>query len=109
MNPNGAPRKEVDMEQLDKLLKLGCTIKECASFFYMSRDCLTRKVKEATGQTFEERKEELGEYRKIKLRENLLNMSEKNAAVAIFLAKNWLGMCDVPQMSAENDQPYPEQ
>lgn len=31
---------------------------------------------------------------KIKLRQNQLKLSEKNAAMAIFLGKNWLGQRD---------------
>ena len=84
----------VDYKQLERFCFIQCSLREIAAFFNCSEDTIERRVKEHFGVTFAEyfSKKRVGGL--ISLRRNLFKLSEKNAAVAIFLAKNWLGMAD---------------
>jgi len=93
-NKNGKKRIEIDFEELDKLCALQCSEQEIADWFNCSVDTIERRVKEAFGISFAEYFSKKRVGGKIALRRNLIKMSEKNPAVAIFLAKNWLGMKD---------------
>jgi len=94
-NKNGGrPKIQIDWKEFDKLCFLQCTLQEIADWFHCSPDTLERRLAEEKQATFAVyfAKKRVGG--KIALRRNLLRMSEKQPAVAIFLAKNWLGMAD---------------
>ncbi len=95
-SPNdGRPRKEVDFEQLGVLCEIHCTELEIAYFFDMSVDTLNTRVQETLGITFSELYEQKKGKGKMKLRRKLFDMAMKGSVpVAIFLAKNKLGMSD---------------
>jgi hypothetical protein len=104
---NGRPRAEIDQTEFEKLCGLQCAKLEICDWFSITDKTLDRWVKETyNGQTFSVvfRKKRIGG--KIALRRNLLQMSAKNAAVAIFLAKNWLGMRDIP-LGEDEGKPEP--
>jgi len=94
MNKNGRPKINIDFKQLEGFCRIQCSLVEIAAFFNCSEDTIERRVKEHYQMTFAEffAKKRIGGL--ISLRRNLFKLSEKNAAVAIFLAKNWLGMAD---------------
>ncbi len=91
---NGRPKINIDYKQLESFCLIQCSLAEIATFFNCSEDTIERRVKEKFGVSFAEyfSKKRIGGL--ISLRRNLFKLSEKNAAVAIFLAKNWLGMAD---------------
>jgi len=93
-NHNGRPPISIDWKQFDGFCKIQCSLAEIASFFNCSEKTIERKVQEHYGVGFAEyfSKKRIGGL--ISLRRNLFKQSEKSAAVAIFLAKNWLGMKD---------------
>lgn len=90
----GRPKINIDYKQLEGFCLIQCSLAEIATFFNCSEDTIERRVKEHFGVTFAEyfSKKRIGGL--ISLRRNLFKLSGKNAAVAIFLAKNWLGMAD---------------
>lgn len=90
----GRPKINIDYKQLEGFCLIQCSLVEIATFFNCSVDTIERRVKEHYGVSFAEffSKKRIGGL--ISLRRNLFKLSEKNAAVAIFLAKNWLGMAD---------------
>ena len=94
MAKNGRPKINIDYKQLEGFCLIQCSLAEIATFFNCSEDTIERRVKEHFGITFAEYfgKKRIGGL--ISLRRNLFKLSEKNAAVAIFLSKNWLGMSD---------------
>ena len=102
----GRPQIEIDKKTFESLCGIQCSKEEICSVVGVSDSTLSRwvartypKVKdEKTGklknETFEgiyKKKSALG---KTSLRRTLFKLAEKNASVAIFLAKNILGMSD---------------
>ena len=80
-------------------LAIHASMSDILGYFHISRSTLQRWVKETYGKqyTFEKKAEELRGFGNLSLLRHLFELSRKNAAVAIFLAKNWLGMSDDPQ------------
>ena len=87
-------RIEIDFKQFDGFCMIQCSLTEIAAFFNCSEDTIERRVKEEYGITFAEYFSKKRVAGLVSLRRNLFKMSEKQPAVAIFLAKNWLGMSD---------------
>lgn len=95
-NPNmGAPRKEIDWDEFDRLCELHCTLTEIAAWFKVSEDTIERRVNETHCMTF-------AEYYKIKSangKSSLRRMQYKaamagNTAMLIWLGKQLLGQHD---------------
>ena len=98
----GRPLKEFDKREFMNLVGLGCTTEEICWWFRDStgkpanRDTLSRWCKRTFGEDFQAYyKNNGGTHLKIQLRRNQLKLSEKSAAMAIFLGKNYLGQRDV--------------
>ena len=90
----GRPKIIIDWKQFEAYCAIQCTLREIADYFNCSEDTIERKVKEHYACGFSEifrRKRQKG---LMSLRANLFKLSEKQGNVAIFLAKNWLGMSD---------------
>lgn len=89
------PKKEIDSRQFENLCSLQCTQEEICNFFDITDKTLTRWCKETYGKSFSEVFKEKRELGKVSLRRNQWKLAEKNAAMAIFLGKNYLGQRDV--------------
>lgn len=88
------PKKEIDKEQFEKLCGIQCTKEEIADWFDCSEDTIERWCKRTYKASFAvvfEKKRRVG---RISLRRNQWQLSKKNAAMAIFLGKNYLGQSD---------------
>ena len=99
----GRPLIQIDRKQFVDLVGLGCTQDEICWFFRdpsgkpISEDTLTRFCKREFGCTFAEYRNQNSMMAfKIKLRRNQLQLSEKNAAMAIWLGKQMLGQTENP-------------
>lgn len=95
--------KEVDWETIKKLAAMQCTTEEIASFFGFSRQVLYRAAIEVYDRPI---KELLDEWRlggHCSLRRNQWKLAEKNAAMAIFLGKQYLGQIDDFKMRHSGD------
>jgi methylphosphotriester-DNA--protein-cysteine methyltransferase len=97
----GRPTKNFDTKAFQDLVGLGCSQEEICWFFRdetgkpANIDTLTRWCKRTFGMTFQEYFSQNGCMAlKIKLRRNQFKLSEKSAAMAIFLGKNYLGQTD---------------
>ena len=103
----GRPTKEIDWNEFEKLCFFQCSILEMCEWLHVTDKTLQRRVKEQYGETFSLvfEKKRIGGI--ISLRRNLFKQSEKSAAVAIFLAKNFLGMSDKQEIehSGNKDKP----
>ena len=100
-NGNGGGRKkiEIDWKQFEAYCATQCTLREIADYFNCSQMTIERKVKEHYGCGFVDifkRKRQKG---LMSLRVSLFKLAEKQGNVAIFLAKNWLGMSDRTEIS----------
>lgn len=101
--PGGRPRKEIskaDWEKLDQMAAIHCTGEEMAGVLGMSYDTLELRVKETHGVSFSDWFAEKSSSGKMSLRRKQFTMAQKNAAMAIWLGKQWLGQKD----SQEIDQ-----
>jgi hypothetical protein len=101
--PVGRPRKEFDKKLFESLIGIGCTAEEICFVFRddsgkdPSADTLSRWCKRTYGMDFKAyHKKNGGLYRNIQLRKNQMKLSEKSAAMAIFLGKQYLGQSDTP-------------
>ena len=97
----GRPRKEINNTEFEKLCGLQCTLVEIAGFFDCSADTIENWCKREYANTFSETYKKFSYGGKLTLRRNMLRLSEKSASMAIFLAKNWLGMTDNVEIKAD--------
>ena len=97
----GRPRKEINAVEFEKLCGLQCTLSEIAGFFDCSEDTVENWCKREYEATFSEIYKRFSAGGKLTLRRNMLRLSEKSATMAIFLAKNWLGMSDNVEVRAD--------
>lgn len=102
MGTRGRPRKEFDRKAFEDLCSLGCSQEEICWFFRDENgkpaniDTLSRWCVRTYKMNFQEYFKKTGLMGlKIRLRRNQFKLSEKNAAMAIFLGKNYLGQKDV--------------
>jgi len=94
-NNRGHRKKtDIDFKELEKLCYMQCTEREIGDWFHCSIDTIARRVREEFGISFAEYFEKHRVGGLISLRRNMFKMSEKHPNMAIFLAKNWLGMKD---------------
>ena len=104
----GRPVKEIDKEEFVNLVGMGCTQEEICWWFRddtgkkANIDTLSRWCKRTFGLNFQDYyKKNGGMAMKISLRKNQLKLSEKSAAMAIFLGKNYLGQTDKYEQGVE--------
>ena len=90
----GRPKKIINMDELIKLCAMQCTEVEIADWFNCSVDTIENRIKQEYKVTFSEFYTKHRAKGKVALRRNMFNLSSKSPAMAIFLAKNWLGMKD---------------
>lgn len=97
----GRPKKEIDKTEFRKLCELQCTLGEIAGFFDCSEDTIQNWCKREFDENFSAVYKRMSEGGKVSLRRHMMKLSEKSAIMAIFLAKNWLGMTDNVEVKAD--------
>lgn len=90
----GRPRKEIDRKQFEGLCAIQCTIHEICAALDVSSKTLEKWCEEEYGKTFSQVFAEKRGIGKISLRRSQFRLAEKNAAMAIFLGKNFLNQRD---------------
>lgn len=88
------PVKEINKEQFESLCNLQCTIEEIAGFFKCNKDTINAWCKRTYDEGFSETYKKHSQNGKISLRRYQLRLAEKNASMAIWLGKQWLGQTD---------------
>lgn len=88
------PKKEIDKEQFEKLCGLQCTMEEICGWFDVTDKTLESWCKRTYKVSFSVIYAKKREKGKISLRRAQFRLAEKNAAMAIFLGKNYLGQTD---------------
>lgn len=86
----GRPRIEIDQKSFEKLCGIFCTEEEIAGFFDCSIDTIERWCKRTYKETFADVYRKKSAKGKISIRRNQFRLSEKNAAMAIWLGKQYL-------------------
>lgn len=88
------PVIEIKKEQFESLCNLQCTLDEIAGFFKCSKDTIERWCKRTYGEGFADIYKKYSQNGKISLRRYQYKLAEKNASMAIWLGKQWLGQTD---------------
>jgi hypothetical protein len=92
----GRPRIEIDKKQFESLCGLQCSLDEIADFFECSSDTIERWCKREYEKNFAETFAIKRGKGKISLRRAQFELAKHNAAMAIFLGKQYLGQKDYP-------------
>ena len=87
----GRPRKEIDQEQFESLCGLQCTLSEIAGWFRCSEDTIERWCRRTYKEAFADVYKKYSLEGKMSLRRAQFRLAEKNAAMAIWLGKQYLG------------------
>ena len=98
------PQIEIDQKKFEELCALQCTEEDIARDFECSVDTIGRWCKRTYGKSFAEVFAEKREKGKTSLRRTLFALASKNAAVAIFLAKNLLGYTDKVEETVKSEE-----
>lgn len=88
------PRIEIDEKQFESLCGLQCTLAEIADFFSCSEDTIERWCKRTYGEGFADTFKKHSGKGRISLRRAQFRLAEKNASMAIWLGKQYLGQSD---------------
>lgn len=90
----GRPRKDIDKDAFEKLCAMQCTQDEIAGFFAVSSDTIERWCKREYKRYFTDVFAEKRAGGKVSLRRAQFQLAQKNAAMAIWLGKQYLGQKD---------------
>ena len=89
------PRKEIDQKQFENLCALQCTKDEICSFFELTDKTLENWCKRTYKAGFSEIFRLKRGQGKISLRRAQFQLAQKNANMAIWLGKQYLGQKDI--------------
>lgn len=99
----GRRPKEIDQKQFENLCGLQCTYDEICSWFDVTDKTLNSWCKRTYGKNFSEVFNEKRGRGKISLRRTQWELAKKNASMAIFLGKQYLGQNDQGGIVIEKD------
>ena len=88
------PKKKIDFEQFEELCKIQCTEAEICNVLKVTDKTLNRILKEEYGDGFSETYKKFADFGKSSLRRTQFDLAKKNAAMAIWLGKQYLGQKD---------------
>ena len=95
------PRKEIDQEQFEKLCAMQCTKDEICGFFDdIDEKTLTGWCKRTYGEGFSDVFKKKSAKGKISLRRYQFELAKRNATMAIWLGKQYLGQRDEVEIDA---------
>jgi len=99
-NKGGRPKKEIDLDALDKLCAIQCTGEEISSFFDIDYDTLNRICKDEFNLSFSEYFAQKKGKGKIALRRAQYQSAiNGNTSMLIWLGKNWLSQSDKQEVN----------
>lgn len=95
----GRPHKEIDQSQFENLCSLQCTLVEICGWFKITDKTLESWCKRTYGKNFSDVFKEKRCLGKISLRRAQFMLAEKNAAMAIWLGKQYLDQKETQEIS----------
>lgn len=98
----GRPKKNIDEKQFESLCGLQCTLEEICSWFGVCSDTLESWCKRTYKMNFSEVFKQKRGIGKISLRRSQWRLAEKNANMAIWLGKQYLGQSDTPEQKEDS-------
>lgn len=99
----GRPRKEIDQKIFENLCGIQCTEAEICSVFDCCEDTLNAWCKRTYGETFSDTYKKKRQLGKPSIRRMQWELAKKNASMAIFLGKQYLGQSDQGGVITEKD------
>lgn len=96
----GRPPIEINKKNFESLCGLQCTEEDIADFFECSIDTIERWCKKTYSETFAEVYKKHKAKGRISIRRAQFALAQKNATVAIWLGKQYLGQRDVQVVDA---------
>lgn len=106
-NKGGRPKTQISMDNFKKLCGMQCTLDEIAGFFDCSPDTIENWCKATFKARFSDIYKKFSQHGKVSLRRNQFKLAEKNANMAIWLGKQYLGQrdnIDVSTQKMEDDE-----
>lgn len=100
----GRPMKQIDKVQFEKLCALQCTEEEICGFLDVTDKTLERWCQKEYKAHFSEVFRQKRGVGKVSLRRSQWRLAEKNANMAIWLGKQYLGQRDMPQENTTETQ-----
>ena len=101
------PQKEIDQKIFEGLCAIQCTEEEVADAFDVSVDTISRWCQRTYGEGFAEVFAKKRGKGRISLRRVQFKLAEKNATMAIFLGKQYLGQRDNVDVNVTNNDGMP--
>ena len=100
------PRKEIDQKQFENLCGLQCTLEEICGWFDVTDKTLDSWCKRTYHPSISEVFKQKRGAGKISLRRSQWQLAAKNASMAIWLGKQYLGQRDIVELGlpADNTQ-----
>lgn len=99
MARTGRPKIEIDKVKFERLCGIMCTLEEIAGIFGCSEDTIERWCKETYKTTFAEAFKRYSATGKSSLRRMQFELAKRNAAMAIWLGKQYLGQKDYVEVA----------
>ena len=93
-NKGGRPKTQISIDNFKKLCGMQCTLDEIAGFFDCSPDTIENWCKATFKARFSDIYKKFSQHGKVSLRRNQFKLAEKNANMAIWLGKQYLGQKD---------------
>ena len=94
--PTGRPLKEFDKKVFESSCQILCTWNEIENILDGNRETIANWCKRTYGEDFSTIYNKFSAGGKASLRRNQINLSKTNAAMCIWLGKQWLGQKDHP-------------
>lgn len=104
MARTGRPKKEIDQKTFEELCAIQCTEAEICAVLGVCEDTLGKWCKRTYKMTFSEAFKSKSCLGKKSLRRTQFKLAEKNAAMAIWLGKQYLEQKDVVEQNINADE-----
>ena len=101
MARTGRPKKVINQKLFENLCGIQCTEAEICGVLECSADTLNRWCKRTYKMTFADTYKSKSQVGKSSLRRAQWKLAEKNASMAIWLGKQYLGQRDEPEESID--------
>ena len=103
MARTGRPRKEIDQKLFENLCAIQCTEVDICTALECCEDTLNAWCKRTYKRTFSETYKSKSQIGKSSLRRTQFKLAEKNASMAIWLGKQYLGQKDYVDQNINTD------
>lgn len=103
MARTGRPQKKINQKLFEKLCGIQCTEVEICGVLECSADTLNRWCKRTYKMTFADTYKSKSQVGKASLRRAQWKLAEKNASMAIWLGKQYLGQRDIVEQGLPTD------